>query len=375
MELEFDKEIDAILRKARSGTSAAATSADSSHLDADSIAAFVENALPQASKLLYMEHIADCDRCRRILSQTVTLDRDESSDIAAAITPPIEQPIAETVLPWYKRFFNTPEMAMTLGALVLAFSGLLGYIVMQNTDSAAKPELSRATEQQPTQGGPFYGGEADYPSANKAAAVSDTANVVAANSASGAMPMNTAANTAANSSGLIDAPSGSAAGNRAVSAAKPEASADDKSIAASPPPPAPITSQPPTSESDAKSDGGSPKAKEQNARLAATSTDERMARDAAPPAKKNTAVRSGPSNAQAQTQNVITESSLRSVGGKSFDRRGGVWYDLAYKGQSTKKVTRGSNDYRKLDGGLRNIGDSLDGTVVVVWKEKAYRIQ
>ena len=77
--------------------SAAATSADSSHLDADSIAAFVENALPQASKLLYMEHIADCDRCRRILSQTVTLDRDESSDIAAAITPPIDQPIAETV--------------------------------------------------------------------------------------------------------------------------------------------------------------------------------------------------------------------------------------------------------------------------------------
>ena len=63
------------------------------------------------------------------------------------------------------------------------------------------------------------------------------------------------------------------------------------------------------------------------------------------------------------------------MGGKSFDRRGGVWYDLAYKGQSTKKVTRGSNDYRKLDGGLRNIGDSLDGTLVVVWKEKAYRIQ
>ncbi|MEQ1920953.1 MAG: hypothetical protein ABL952_00460 [Pyrinomonadaceae bacterium] len=44
MELEFDKEIDAILRKGRSGQIAAVKAATASHLDADSISAFAENA-------------------------------------------------------------------------------------------------------------------------------------------------------------------------------------------------------------------------------------------------------------------------------------------------------------------------------------------
>ena len=48
MELEFDKEIDAILRKARSDVGVTA----SNHLDADMMAAFAENALPERAKLL-----------------------------------------------------------------------------------------------------------------------------------------------------------------------------------------------------------------------------------------------------------------------------------------------------------------------------------
>ena len=70
MELEFDKEIDAILRKARGSGGVPVTTA---HLDADTIAAFVENALPQKAKLLKMEHFADCERCRKQLAFAIEM--------------------------------------------------------------------------------------------------------------------------------------------------------------------------------------------------------------------------------------------------------------------------------------------------------------
>ena len=64
----------------------------------------------------------------------------------------------------------------------------------------------------------------------------------------------------------------------------------------------------------------------------------------------------------------------RTVSGKTFEQRDAVWYDSAYKGQVTTNVRRGTESYRKLDSGLRSITDKLSGTVVLVWKEKAYRI-
>src|SRR4029078_11844575 len=72
MELEFDKEIDAILRKNARGPTAAA-SLNSAHLEPDEIAAFAENALPANARSFYIKHLADCDRCRTVLSQTISL--------------------------------------------------------------------------------------------------------------------------------------------------------------------------------------------------------------------------------------------------------------------------------------------------------------
>ena len=97
MELEFDKEIDAILRKARSGI-VTNNGSDAGHLDADSIAAFAENALPDKSRLLYIEHFADCDKCRQQLSQTILMNNE-------AVTSPegtaskVSAPGSETALP------------------------------------------------------------------------------------------------------------------------------------------------------------------------------------------------------------------------------------------------------------------------------------
>jgi hypothetical protein len=72
---------------------------------------------------------------------------------------------------------------------------------------------------------------------------------------------------------------------------------------------------------------------------------------------------------------VFDMAVTRLVGGKRFENRNGAWYDSAYRGQGTTNVNRGTDPYKKLDRGLRDIADTLGGTVVVVWKDKAYRIR
>ena len=99
--------------------------------------------------------------------------------------------------------------------------------------------------------------------------------------------------------------------------------------------------------------------------------------DAPPAPAKTDLSRSGPLQSQSnQVNNNIAEMAVtRLVSGKRFENRERVWYDSAYRGQATANVNRGTDTYKKLDGGLRKIADTLGGTVVVVWKEKAYRIQ
>jgi hypothetical protein len=83
----------------------------------------------------------------------------------------------------------------------------------------------------------------------------------------------------------------------------------------------------------------------------------------------------GRNAAGAMMDSAVRSDSTRSVGGRTFQKKDGVWYDGAYHGQATINVHRGTDAYKKLDSGLRSIADSLGGTVVTVWKGKAYRIQ
>jgi len=68
--------------------------------------------------------------------------------------------------------------------------------------------------------------------------------------------------------------------------------------------------------------------------------------------------------------------ATRSVGGRRFKRQGNAWVDAKFKSSmSTRNVARGSEDFEKLDSGLRSIANQLSGEVIVVWKGKAYRIR
>lgn len=374
MELEFDKEIDAILRKGQSGQVAAVKAATASHLDADSISAFAENALPPRAKLLYMEHFADCDRCRKDLSQVVRMNSAAVAADGTAVSN-VAVAAAEPAASWLSKLFRTPNLAMAMGALILTFGGVLGYLVIQNRTNTANSTVSQVTDQEQNRPAPPFDGDAS--------AVSNSANATAANSAAPAAPMAPAAtsNTAANTAGP--------ATGSATEAKQPDSgfTAESTDVIAS----KPVTTAPPVS-------GGVPAAiderKDSDDKAKEQPADERMAkreyedrsRDTSPGAPKRK-TDTGPSRSgtgprqdntyQNQTQNQVVGgvSATRSSGGKNFESRNGVWYDSAYKGQSTTSIKRGTEKYSKLDDGLRSIADSLGGTVVIVWKDKAYRIQ
>lgn len=369
MELNFDKEIDALLRKtAKSGTFAGGNGANSTaHIDADAISAFAENALPEKTRALYMTHIADCERCRKILSNLIVLN----SEAAASAASFAEAPgIALAPVPWYRKLFLFPNLAYTMGALVLVFGGMIGFLVFQNT---ANRELNVS--------------QANTYDIQRPGTLSSEPQAVNNSSATANSPTNS--NTAP--VGRMPSFDGmsfnsNAMGGEASSEAKNKVGGNDKALE-----PQPSTSGPP--QDDILTDRGEPDAvlkerKAENTQRAEKKTDEMLAATKPAPPPPPVAASQAPAPAKNEPNKAYAKDTvgraardadenitLRKVAGKSFNRRDGVWYDSSYTGQATTDIRRGTTDYQKLNSKVRSIAESLAGTVVVVWKDKAYRIQ
>jgi hypothetical protein len=69
----------------------------------------------------------------------------------------------------------------------------------------------------------------------------------------------------------------------------------------------------------------------------------------------------------------------RNVSGRRFAREGNAWVDTAYDSSRPPiKIARGSEQFRALvadEPELRAIAEQLNGVIIVVWKNRAYRIQ
>lgn len=369
MELNFDKEIDAILRKARESEFAfAADNPQStirnpqSHLDADEISAFAENALPETTKQFYTAHLADCDGCRKNLSNLILLNA-ESENIRAEEIGTISSAIS-----WYRKLFAFPNLAYTLGALVLLFSGIIGFTILQNVNNPQSTEVSQSSEK-PNDTKEISADNEVVPSAmsniNAANMASNTPSVLSSNS----MLSNTLANRAVMNS------------NTSVAAEKPivlpnatpqvETRREDDLALSKDKKAMPLDSVIAGSVSEQRR-----KDKKETA-SAETSDAVKLApppKNAPPSVLDDKNLKSDAPSARAK-KSLGTNTETTNVGGKTFNRRNNVWYDTAYNGQSTTNLTRGTNEYKKLDKDLRVIVENLGGTMVVVWKEKAYRIQ
>ena len=177
MSLELDKEIDSLLRggarreratsagrsapgaetRADGGVLAAVTSA--AHLDADEQNAYAENALPAAARHAYAAHLADCDDCRRSVTQLA---------LAAGIPIQLEEHETSTpkkVLPnvttWGERFgalfaprawrYAVPALALLLvsavALMVLTRSSRKdGSIAERNRAQPARTSIAQTEE-------------------------------------------------------------------------------------------------------------------------------------------------------------------------------------------------------------------------------------
>ncbi|MBP9665175.1 MAG: hypothetical protein KBD94_11175 [Pyrinomonadaceae bacterium] len=374
MELEFDKEIDAILRRGR-GELGAAAAVTSGHVDADMIAAFVENALPDKAKRLYTEHFADCGGCRKLLTQSILMNQTAAMEAAGAA-----EIVGAPLAPWYRGLFRTPNLALTMGALVLTFSGVLGYLVLQNL-SSPNATVSQVADQR-TANYPYStgSGATANTTANTAMTANSSANTVSA-------PINTpppgVANTGVGPSFSIESDDRFVGGQ--PEAAKPaEKPLDLMTAQPKPPPPPPVPAareEPSTLSGVALDSVVTSESKDEDAKIADKKKIAAFDRDRrdlpASPAKSGPARAAGP--VQMQSNQVNTQSFempvTRTVSGRTFENKDGVWYDRKYTGQATINVRRATDEFTKLDSGLRKIAKELNGVVVVVWKNKAYRIQ
>jgi hypothetical protein len=370
MEFEFDREMDALLRKAGAAMPRASGETTASHLDADAVAGFAENALPAAARMQYMTHLADCDSCRNTLSNVIALNTAAEPEAA----PSVAAAARERSVPWYRAVFRAPGLAYAMGGMILLFSGFIAYVGVQNFGT-----IDRASE-----------------SVREAPAESEvvrTSSAADANAETSATDGEVSVETGLDKSEI---------GIREVDIARAPV------VAATPLPDErrglALSEQMPPPAAEAYADAARPAGElaASNVAKAAADDDAERRKEAelmaarqqqAPIAGAPPAVQAGPSRRDMQRDNRVLgatepterarrpddataeETTTREVGGKTFEQRDKVWYDKAYAGQPTTTVRRGSAAYLRLDGALRSITDSLRGTVVVVWQGTAYRIQ
>lgn len=382
----FDKEMDALLRQAARGETASAN--PKSHLDADEISLFAENALPERVKLRFTEHFADCDRCRKILSNVISLN----SEIAKEIVHAPETAQISIAAPWYRRLFAVPNLAYAMGALLLVFASLVAFTFLRNPNDSQNAEIAQV-ESTENMRGPNAGGDAPVIESNAAAmsnassmmsnssmsnSNSATSNASATNSATvsatnaGSMSNGASVSTSAATVNKQTDKKNEAAKNEAQNTADSIVARNDKTI----------------SDASGASFAEQKKQPTTEEKTRAADDNEAIQSDApAPKPQAPAATRSAPAelpvngrtasslNSMSAKKSKSDAAETRAAGGKTFKRENGVWYDANYRGQATTNVLRGSADFKKLDSGLRSIAGNLSGTIVVVYQGKAYRIQ
>ncbi|MGD9588959.1 MAG: hypothetical protein AB7Q37_02160 [Pyrinomonadaceae bacterium] len=374
MEVEFDKEIDALLKRGSGGRTITIGEFAGGHPDADEIAAFVERAIPENTRAVLTNHFAECDPCRKVLSSAILIGFEE---IAAPERVNAAAPIA-AALPWYRRLFQFPQLAYTLGGLVVLFAGFIGVSVVLNTLPMGAYEMSRSeptAQNAPVESQTYSNSNAASSAPIEAANATANSPVLLTESAPETRGSAPVANTAA-SNYSIQLPAGQAEDDRAMQRPVPRATVlpdiAEKKAKAEEPAPDVVAQQDrsvmPARENEVRKEtlravpaGTPPPPPPKAVTMAPGAPRDKQAADASPEATKSVGANRMASN-------------RRQVKGKTFEFRQGAWYDTTYRGQGTINVRRNTEDYRKLDGGLKSLAESFIGTVVTIWNGKAYKI-
>lgn len=406
-----DSEMDVLLRRFAKVASGVKTI---DHLDADELNAFAEGALPVATRSRYVSHLADCDDCRRAVTELAAASRRVEKTVVPA-------PVPATPESWWKkiglRFAPTRLRYAAFAAVLIAVAGI-AFAVWRKTHEP--PPVLVAQNKQTA-------GEAAHtmpqePAANGLAREQSPAVPLIAKANPQPTPAPFSDQKQPESTDLSPPSTAKSAGSLARNEAAPSPASPGRgpeptaNTAAAPsyaPPPAVETERgdtgnrnqqnlgylhgPQRAEStekykglDDRSRGSGDSAKARDEDRARTGSDqpvEKEERKDAEVARKRSESRSAtlasrPAARERQEEpksdkaGPPEEADTRTVSGRKFKRQGNAWIDVNLQSSmSIKTVSRGSEEFEKLDAGLRSISQQFSGPVVVVWKGKAYRIQ
>ena len=362
--------MDSLLRQTTKGGNVfAAEKPNGEHIDADEISMFAENALPEKAKPKIIKHLADCGRCRTILSNTIRLNAEAETEKAASVA--VQKKKAEKVevsneIPWYQKLFAAKNLAFGMGALALIFAVGIGFIVLRNANESITSEVAQANTNVAAQNESDKSSSEEMANSNSTAmdanSVISGSNIKSNTETTTASPNPPADNKQSTNDVSANEPAGTLAENKRGNSETKDEKRDSQMVKTSPI----------ETETNADADVAD---KEKN--------DVTADKQAAPPPPTVTTRRNEPtpqlSAKKRETMDDAASSNTfaasRKLNGKKFNYKNGVWYDSAYKNQPTINIKRGTRQYKNLDSGLRSIADKLAGTVVVVWKSKAYRIE
>ena len=364
--------------------------ADEVHLDADELNSYAEGVLPAPARARYTAHLADCEKCRGIVTnltlKTGAIDRQKE----------IEQQIRITF--WQKLgvLFSFPVLRYAIPAFAVFAVIAVGVValrqqrrsqfVAQNQPAQPQVAATEITDARLKE----KGNNASVTTADQAQIKSSNAAPTADKETKGS-PKGAVAQTTRRTDSVSVA-----SGKESPESAFASNAAAQPSYAPEPGAPPPAATRPTTLADSAKTEAA---AKEKPAESEAPS---RQREDAKIRAKDEAAEnrvagakpgltvgRSVEGNRSEEARpssgasgrvkkNTENETETRVVAGRSFRRQGNVWVDTAYESSRPLiNVARGSEQYRALvadEPSIRTIAEQLSGAVVILWKGRAYWI-
>lgn len=385
------------------------------HMDADELNAYVEGALPDAVRSRYTSHLADCDSCRKIVTELVVTSASPVAAESSSVLQTIEVP-RRSWREWFAALLSPPVLRYAAPALALFAFAAIVFVVMRG-----KPEVtSLVTKNEPNrqQSANSTTTEPNNETATGSAATSDNhgansnANSVVKNPVAAPAQTSDKEAPAATPSVQLDGVSPAVAPKTAdVSVDERQQKLADQERTAE-------TKVVPPEQSNSPSDKLMDRGKEKDdASLAAQkrreSSEVATGGAAVPPSssagpvngrrsrsettnngtfgaatessdsKKNETRKSAASPASRASRDTAgadedSTETTRTVAGKRFRQQNGVWIDTSYNSsRPLTKVKRGSEQYRALvadEPVIGTVSNSFGGEVIVVVRGRAYRI-
>ena len=360
----------------------------SAHLDADELNSYAEGVAPAPARARYTEHLADCDACRGIL-----VGLSQAAGAANRFEVPEQKGGAGF---WQKvsQFFSPTVLRYAVPALVLTAVIGIGLLAMRQTRDV---QLVAQNERQVAAPPPVVPNQSDSGSGSAGKPQATVPSGTQSGTLSGTSPEQakevpalerneTDAREEASKpdASVMKAPAKDAGQPTDVVTSTESRPYASEPKAAAPPPSVPLLDAEKSAEL-AKERAGKreDQPRDQDEAYRVQSDDvhgpnrSRNNTDR-PTSQRGAGVMSG-RGPSGMDKKKAGEAETRSVMGRQFTRAGDAWVDTAYESaRATVRVTRGSDQFRALvadEPGLRTIAAQLSGVVIVVWKNRAYRIQ